>query len=118
MEASDIPINERQGQTVRRSWQFLDETGTPMDWGGYTARMHVRTGSKPGDDGTPTLALTTENGGITLQNHGWMEIYVSDIVMSAVDIANYVYDVEWIAPNGDVLCPMFGKFKVKGEVTR
>lgn len=118
MDTTDIPISERQGQTVRKSWQYLDETGTPMQYAGYAARMHVRTGSKPGDDGTPTLILTTENGGIDLQDNGWMEIYISDEAMSAVPIATYVYDIEWIAPNGDVLCPQSGKFKVRGEVTR
>lgn len=108
-------FEERQGQTVRRRWQFKDETLTPINFAGYTARLHFRTTPEAEQ---PILSLTTENGGISFLGGGWMEIYITDEQMSALPVASYVYDLEWIAPNDDVLTPVAGKMKVKREITR
>jgi len=53
-----------QGTDQRRVYQYLDSTLTPVSLAGYTARAHFR---RSLNDATPTISLTTENGGIVLE---------------------------------------------------
>jgi hypothetical protein len=111
----DLPC--RAGSTFRKSFSFKDSDGNVLNFTGYTARMHVRL--DPESDDPPLVELTTENGRIAISGEeGILELFISDSVTSGFPSETYSYDLELIAPNGDVDCPFYGKFKVTGEVTR
>jgi hypothetical protein len=102
-----------QGSTfdTRLTWTI---EGGPVNLFGYTARMQVR---EKHSSPKAILTLTTENGGISLQEEGIIDLYISDEDTSAVVAKNYVYDLEMINTN-EVTRLLEGKFLVTPEVTR
>jgi hypothetical protein len=103
-----------QGATYRRTLTW--KIGTyPVNVSGYSARMQVR---ESFDSQTYLVNLTSENG-ITLGGSlGTIVLYISDIDTSNIRAGVYVYDLEVIAPNGDVTRLIQGNFNVTPEVTR
>ena len=117
MAAFKVNLAVDQGATFRK--RFVWKTGepaTPVDLTGYTARMQVRESIEAAD---VLVELTTENSGIALgTTNGQIDLYIS-----AADTAEYtwtggVYDIELIAPSGDVLRKIKGSVSVSPEVTR
>lgn len=106
-----------QGATFRK--RLVWSTGTPavpVDLTGYTARMQIRA-----DIASPTVLheLTTENGGITLGGAtGQIDLYISAAATAAFAWQAGVYDLELVAPNGDVTRLIEGTVQVSREVTR
>lgn len=89
---------------------------TPVDMGGYTARMQVRQKITSAE---PVLILTTENGGIILNNGTkTIGLYISAAATTSVAISGGVYDLEMVAPDGTVIPLMSGGFSFSSEVTR
>lgn len=87
---------------------------TPVDMTGYTARMHVK--DKIG--GVLLLSLTTENGGITLDNVAkTITLLVSALDTAAITWKAGVYDLEMVSALGVVTELYSGKITVSGEVT-
>lgn len=87
---------------------------TPVDLSGCTARMQIK--DKVG--GTVLKSLTTENGGITLDN----TLKTITINISAADAAAFtwtkaVYDLEMVSTGGVVTALLEGTVKVTPEVT-
>ena len=109
------PLTCKRGTTFRKKWYLFDRDKKPLDFTGYTARMHIKV--NPSDE-TPLAILTTENGGIIIAEN-YIELFISDSDTSDFDPASYKYDIEIVSgSNGDVSCPFFGSFKVTDEVTR
>jgi hypothetical protein len=104
-----------QGATFRRTltWKIGN---TPINLTGYSARMQVR---EAYDSSSFLLSLTSSNAGITLGGPlGTIVFYISNIDTSNIRAGVYVYDLELIAPNGDVTRLIQGKFDTTPEVTR
>ena len=67
-------IKKFEGETLNESIRLMDRFNNPISLEGYTAIMQVRTSAE--DDETPLLELTTENGGITIDEEaGRIRLY-------------------------------------------
>jgi hypothetical protein len=87
---------------------------TPHDLSGYTARLTVK--DKLG--GVELLSLTTENGGISVDNVGKLiTITVTATASAALAWVKGVYDLELVSPTGVVTALMYGTVTVTKEVT-
>lgn len=107
-----------QGSTFSRTVVWRDPAKTPINLGGYTARMQIRPTTS---SSTVTKELTTENGGITLGgDNGQIVLYISDEDMINITEDKYVYDLELLGPDAStyVYKLLYGNFVVRSEVTR
>lgn len=87
---------------------------TQVDLEDYEARMQVK--NKVG--GTELLLLTTENGGIVIDAAACrIDIVIEHDVLSMQTWKSGVFDLELIAPGGDVWCPVDGAIALVDEVT-
>lgn len=106
-----------QGATFRKRLRWKNKaTGTPIDLTGCKARLQARVeiGSTE-----VLLALTTENGGITLGGTaGTIDLHVEAIATAAFTWEGGVFDLEIIHPSGDVTRVAQGSVTVSPEVTR
>ena len=106
-----------QGSTFRLRMTYLSGApATPVDFAGYMARMQIRT-----EVSSPIVLadLTTENGGITLGGAaGTIDLFLSDTDTTAYTWDSGVYDIEFIAPGGDISRRVAGTVSVSPEVTR
>ena len=62
------------GATFTEVTSLLNAAGDPVDLTGYTAQMHIK--RDPGDT-VPVFALSTANGGITLDPQGQITLTLS-----------------------------------------
>ena len=87
----------------------------PVDLSGYTARMQLRAKL---DDATVIKELTTENGGITINNtNKTITLNISAIDTSAFTFTSCVYSLELV--NGAKVVPFAnGNISLVKEVTR
>ncbi len=106
-----------QGATFTRIITWKDESGALVDLTGFTARLHMR---ETLDAATPFLALTTENGGITLGGvAGTITLFASATDTAAIAAKQGVYDLELVAGNGTTVTRLIEGFvMVAQEVTR
>lgn len=114
-----------QGKTYDMPFTFgraiKDEEGEIVDTevtnlAGYTARMQLRPSV---ESETVTIELTTENGRIVIEPaYGLVRIFLTAEETAALPVASYKYDLELITASGRVYGPLYGKVKVKAEVTR
>ena len=120
LDADTIELNEinpydEQGNEwpAYVSGGFL-QYNTPMDLTGYTARLAVK--DKIG--GTVLLSLTTENGGIAIDNVA-KTITLTIAAAATEDFAwsRGVYELEMVSPTGVVTALLIGKVSVTKEVT-
>jgi hypothetical protein len=118
-DTAKLNLSINQGATYRK--QLVYKAGptnapVPVDLTGYTARMQAR----ESQEATAVLVeLATENGGITLGGAaGTIDLYISATATAAFTWTSAVYDLELIAPNGDVLRKVEGSITVRPEVTR
>lgn len=92
------------------------EYNTPVSLAGYTARMQVR---KKLLDTSVILSLTTENGGISLDNsEKTITILITAEQTTELDFSQAVYDLEFISSDGEVTRFAEGNILLKPEVTR
>lgn len=114
-----------QGATFRRVITWKDSQGTPINLAGYTARMMVRSSYAAS---SPTLSLSSPSQGIVL-NHsaGQVAITITATQSSGIatptvngvrDAFDGVYDLELVAPSGDVTRLLEGRFICSPEATR
>ena len=102
----EYPDPNDSTQTTYLPWDFTD----------YTARMQVR---RTYDSTSPMIELTTENGGITLNDgeQGEIRIIMTDAQTASLS-SNGVYDLEIVSPEGNVSRVIQGTFTLSLEVTR
>lgn len=92
------------------------EYNTPVSLAGYTARMQIR---EKLTDSTPLLSLTTQNGGLILDNTAkTITIVISAEQSALLKFSQAVYDLEFTAADGEVTRFAEGSFLFKQEVTR
>lgn len=89
--------------------------GTPVNLGGYTARMQVR---RTPSSSTKIVDLVSP-AGITLGGAtGQISIDISATTMAGIPAGKYRYDLEIISSTGTVTRLLEGVFVVTAEVTR
>lgn len=91
------------------------ENGVPINFTGYTAQMM---GRLTYSSIIPFFNLTTENGGITLNSTGKIELYISSEETELL-IDNGVYDLKLIPPSGEenAIRLLMGAITISLEVT-
>lgn len=98
--------------TKRLTWTIDD---IPVDLTGYTAKMQARTSYKGNCD--PIFSITTENGGIVLDDEGNIDLLISADETEDFVAREYLYDLELYA--GAIVYRLVeGKFIVTPEVTK
>lgn len=92
------------------------EYNTPVSLAGYTARMQIRLRLQ---DAVPVLSLTTENGGIVLDDVAkTITVVISAEQTATLNFSQAVYDLEFISSGGEVNRFAEGNILLKPEVTR
>lgn len=115
MPAGVYNFTIEQGATFRRPFTLKDSEGNPLDLTNFTARMHIR----PEVDAEEVMVyLTTENGRLSTNASGVVEVFMHASVTATVD-RDGVYDMELISgTTGDVNRVLKGKVRLDPEVTR
>ncbi len=104
-----------RGATFSEQIEWKDESGTPVNLTGFTARMHMRETLEAAD---PFLTLTTENGGITLGGGaGTIQLLASATQTTAIIATSGVYDLELVS-GANVTRLLEGLVIISPEVTR
>lgn len=107
-----------QGADWFATFIYQDPAGTPINLTGYTAALQVR--SFP-QDTTAVMTLTTENGGIGIDDLiGQLNIHATNEQTRVIDEGYYVYDLEVTdVNNGGVVTRLSqGQMEISAEVTR
>jgi hypothetical protein len=92
------------------------EYNSPVSLAGYTARMQIKAKAK---DATPLVTLTTENGGILLDNTlKTITLNISASSTAGLDFTQAVYDLELISGSGVVKRFAEGSISLKQEITK
>lgn len=98
--------------TKRLTWTIDD---VPVNLTGYTGKMQAKVSYKNNCD--PIFSLTTENGGITLDNEGNIDIFIEASETGSLVPREYLYDIELYV--GTMVYRLVeGKFIVTPEVTK
>ncbi len=112
-----VDLSIEAGATFRRRLRWTaGAIGTPIDLTGCTARMQLRAAVA-----SPTVLanLTSENGGIALGGiAGPIDLHIPAATTAALEITAGVWDLELVAPDGDVRRLAEGTFRVNPEITR
>lgn len=89
---------------------------TPVDLAGFTARAQIREAqSSP----TAILNLTTENGGIVIDNATrTITLVLTPTQTAALSVTSAVYDLEMVSGTGDVSRIAYGAVTLSQEITR
>ena len=98
--------------TKRLTWTIDD---VPVDLTGYTARMQAKTSYK--NTCQPIFNITTENGGISVDDEGNIDLLIDADDTSDFIAKEYLYDLELINAS-QVYRIVEGKFIVTPEVTK
>ena len=121
--AGRYDIDCEKGATFRRVITWGDENESPINLTGFSARMQVR---EAFTSSTTVASLTNANGKITLGGAtGQVTIQLTASDTAALPVSTTfgdawvgVYDLELVAPSGDVTRLLEGQFVVTPEVTR
>lgn len=110
VELNEVNASEYKPYVSGGYLQFL----TPVDMTGFTARMSI----KDRVGGTEYVSLTTENGGIVIDNTNKK----ISLLISATDTSEFtwtrgVYELEMVSAGGIVTLLLEGKITVSKEVT-
>ncbi len=104
-----------RGATFSEQIEWKDESGTPVNLTGFTARMHMRETLEAAD---PFLTLTTENAGITFGGvAGTIQLLASATQTTAITATSGVYDLELVS-GANVTRLLEGLVIISPEVTR
>ena len=115
-EAAKVNLVINQGATFRHKFTYKDGKGRAINLTGYLARLQAR---ETVNATNAVITLTTENGGIVLGGAaGTIQLFMQDEDTALITVNKLVYDLELVAPNGDVIRPVGGSIAVSFEVTR
>lgn len=120
ISGADAKLVLAQGGTLDRAvfqWGTqASETAdfVPVDCSTYTARMQIR---PTASSSTVLLDLTTENGGLDLDDEGYVTLTITDEQAAALPSGTHQYEIE-IYSSGTVIKFARGEFSVPREVVR
>lgn len=97
--------------TKRLTWTIAD---VPVDLTGYTGRMQARVSY--GSKCDPIFTLTTENGGISVDDEGNIDLFIESDDTENFVPKEYLYDLE-LTSSSERYRLVEGKFIVTPEVT-
>ena len=97
--------------TKRMTWTIED---VPVDLTGYTGRMQARVSY--GSKCDPIFTLTTENGGISVDSVGNVDLFISSDDTEIFVPKEYLYDLE-LNSGSEKYRLVEGKFIITPEVT-
>jgi hypothetical protein len=117
--AGKLDLTIEQGATFRHTLFVKQGEGAnapAADLTSYTARMQIRTEV---NSTTVLIALTTENGRITITPlTGRLDLLISATDTAALAFESGVHDLEIVSSGGEVTRLVQGKVKLSREVTR
>lgn len=109
-----------QGATFRRTFFYLPAGVPAVDFGDWTAAMQLRAKVAQVEEPLnidPVLELTTENGGLTLDDDGSVVILITATQSQAL-LKGAKYDLELYQPAGDTIRFLKGTLSLDKEITR
>lgn len=116
MPAAVYDITIEQGADFFINLTYKDDTGSPIDLTGYSARMQVR---EDYSSATALVDATTGNGDITLGGvSGSIDIHIPASVTGALNFDTGKYDIEIVDASGVVTRLLQGSVVLSPEVTR
>ncbi len=116
MPAAKKDLYIEQGATFEFSLVWTDETDTPKDLTGFSARMQIRATV---ESNTALVSLTSPSGGMSIvAAEGRVNVLISDEQTASLNIKKGVYDLEVEGGDGRVYRLLQGKVIVDPNVTR
>lgn len=116
MSAGKYTLFMDQGAYLTRTMTYLDPDQEPIDLTGFTARMQIR--GYPQSE-VVWLTLTSESGeGITIGGADGTVVIEITSAQTADITTDGFYDIELIAPSGEVDRFLQGAVILSNEVTR
>lgn len=117
MPAGVYDLRVEQGATFQRTITWSAD-GVPVPLGGMSARLQIRKTAAAPDP--PLLALSSPDGGITLDDPGVIVVTITAEQTAALGATSAVYDLEVVQPTDPetVHRLLQGKVVVSAEVTR
>ena len=95
MPAGKLNLDIEQGATYRKTLIWKDGSNTPINLVGFTARMRINGISQ-------AIDMTTENGRISLQAGGVIQLYLSAADTQALVFTSGAYDLKLINGTDEV----------------
>jgi hypothetical protein len=124
MPAARLDLTIEQGTTFRRKLTIRDTAGTLVNLTGYTFRGQIRARY----DSPSALAAfaftlgnqTTNTGEVTMELTALQTaaLPVDPSTQNVKKVTRHVYDIEMVAPSGDVARILDGQVVVSPEVTQ
>ncbi len=118
MAAANYDILIEQGATFKLNLRWKDGDGNGIDLDGYEARMQIR---KSSQSNNVELELTSDGSDESItfgSDYGFINIEVDANITSGFDIRRGVYDLELIAPSGEITRLIQGSVTISPEVTK
>lgn len=85
--------------------EYQDSDGVPVDLTGWSARLHVR--SEP-DSATTLIAATSDNGGITLDGAGHIDVALDAADTADLEPGTAAWDLVLVNPSSEPQPPLMG----------
>lgn len=118
MAAGRYDITIEQGTTWTLTITWKDATGSPVDLTGYSARMQCRT-SYEAPQALVELLSTGAAPRITIAPQtGQLTLVLEETATRPLPPGHAVYDLELVAPGGNVTRLLEGSVFISPEVTR
>lgn len=102
-----------RGATFRKRLRLTSD-GTPWDLSEYTGTLVIFANREAT---SPLLTLTTENNGITLDDEGNIELFISASVTETLTWNHGIYELKIVEPGEDIddtIPLLWGPVRVKG----
>lgn len=126
MTAGNYDLQAECGATFDRTFRWTttelypvppggDPDAVPVDLDGWSARMGVRTFR---DSAEPLVEIASGDGISFGEDPGTFTLTITAEAMDEIPPGTAFYDVEFIAPGGDVTRLLRGRFIVRQQVTR
>lgn len=117
MAAANYDITIEQGATFPLSIIWKDDSGTPINLDGYTARMQVRKSSQS-DEVILNLTSNESDLSITLGGEdGTIDILIPAEVTAGLEVRRAVYDLE-LVNDPEITRLIQGSVTISPEVTK
>jgi len=104
-----------RGDTWQQDFIYESPADTPVDLTGYSARLQVRQARF--SDST-LLALSSDDGDITLDDEGNIQLTATAAVTALLDFSTARYDLELTSAGGIVTTLLEGEVRLIKDVTR
>lgn len=104
-----------RGDTWQQDFIYESPADTPVDLTGYSARLQVR---KARFSDSTLLALSSDDGDITLDDEGNIQVTATAAVTALLDFSTARYDLELTSAGGIVTTLLEGEVRLIKDVTR